>query len=166
MARDIGHHGFETRARLTLASIHARRGSDDQVVDYFTQALGRARATDNRYVQAQALIGLAACVRPHHHALDHGWEARRLARTAGYALLEGQALTVLATIYLTDHQAERTIRTATLAAQIHRRTRHLPGLEHSRRIIDDARRGVHPTGGVHQYQQYGGPPPNGPTPPG
>ncbi|HET7073911.1 MAG TPA: hypothetical protein VFI55_07505 [Mycobacterium sp.] len=104
--------------------------------------LARARATHNHYLQCQALIGLAGCGRPHRHALDHGWQARRLASAGGYAHLEGQALTTLATVYLDDGQPERAIRMATLAAGIHRRTGHRPGLERSERIVIDARQNL------------------------
>ena len=125
LAHDVGDPILEADAIAVLAGAHHHLHHIRQAVDGYQRALALTRAAGEPYGQVTALIGLAAARRDDRKlddAADHCQAALATARHGRYRALEGQALTVLATIHLRLGHRDQAIDAIQQAIQIHQET--------------------------------------------
>jgi DNA-binding SARP family transcriptional activator/tetratricopeptide (TPR) repeat protein len=120
----------ETGTLIASATVHHRFGDHVQAVDHYRQGLRLARDTGYRYLETEALLGLAdaltALDEPHPALIPAGY-GLTLARTAGFRLLEGRAHTTLATVHHHLNNPARATDHAHKALALHAETGHRPG---------------------------------------
>ncbi|GLW68783.1 regulatory protein AfsR [Kitasatospora phosalacinea] len=128
-ARAVRNRALEANAQLALGAAHLRARRAAEAATAHREALRLAEAAGDRHPQAAALSGLAAALldTDPRAALRCAERALGLAREAGFRVLEGNALTVLAHVRtrLGDPHAARSLGADALA--LHRATGHLPG---------------------------------------
>jgi len=141
VARETREHRTEAGALIVLGAAERGQGNARQAVAHYAEALRLAETTGNLFGRTAAEIGLAAA---HHDASRPGAardcanRARTTAQTAGYAVLEGQALTVLADIHLTQGDLVAAAGYARTALVLHRQTGYRPGEAQVSAILDRA----------------------------
>jgi DNA-binding SARP family transcriptional activator len=141
LARDIGQHRLEVDSLITLATVRLQRGDPVGAAQDFQQAVAVA-GERNRYWAAEAVIGLAAAYAQDGRldpARRCGQEAVETVRQAGFRLIEGRALTVLAQVLLADGATHRAADLAAEALAIHRETGHRLGQARSHLVLGCAR---------------------------
>lgn len=138
MARLIRSRRSEASARGVLGTVHLCRGRADRAGQLCREALGLARATGARYIEAFALIGLAAS--QDADGLPLASEAVELARAAGFRVLEGQAFVTAARARLLTGDLDGALADARAALRLHRTTGYRIGETHTRRLLGDIRR--------------------------
>jgi len=126
------HAVLEVYARNTLGSILLGLGRLGQAAEQHRRVLALACQADNRYPQAEALLGLAAADRAQGQpaeAVEHARQALALTRApqGGYRILQGQAQTALAAAQIELGDAEQAIAHARQALEIQRQTGHRLG---------------------------------------
>jgi tetratricopeptide (TPR) repeat protein len=90
---------LEVGSRTTRATVDARLGRYDRAVAGHQHALRLAREVGNRYLEAEATVGLAEALAAggrSTEALEQARAADALARANGYGLLERRTKAVLA----------------------------------------------------------------------
>jgi len=123
LATETGELRSATAALNALGTICLRLGQRVDAVAQHDQALALARRTGTRYLEVEALIGLAdARSGEPHRATADAQRALSIATDIGYRILEGRALTVLATIQLAHGSAEVASSHAAKALTVHRGT--------------------------------------------
>ncbi|MFJ5922599.1 BTAD domain-containing putative transcriptional regulator [Kitasatospora sp. NPDC092948] len=128
-ARTVGHFALEANAHLALAAAQERAHCRTDAAAGYREALRLAEASDDRHPQAVALIGLATTrsETDPQAALQHAESALRLARTAGFRMLEGNALTALTCVRTRLDRPWAALDSGHEALAVHRETGHLPG---------------------------------------
>lgn len=121
-----------------LGTIHLIQGRTDRAAQLCREAIGLARATGARYIEAFALIALAASQAA--EGLPLASEALELARSAGFDVLEGQALVTVARARLLTGDLDGAPADARAALRLHRTTGYRIGETHARRLLSDIRR--------------------------
>ncbi len=117
LATETGELRAATAALNAIGTIHLRQRRPDDAVARHEQALALARRTGTRYLEVEALIGLAEA----RATVADADLALSIAAGIGYRILEGRALTVLAGLAL-DHCPETAAGHATRALAVHRDT--------------------------------------------
>ncbi len=115
LATETGELRAATAALNAIGTIHLRQGQVDDAVARHEQALALARRTGTRYLEVEALIGLAEA----RSDAANAELAASIADAIGYRILEGRALTVLAGL---SDSPEATVALATKALAVHRDT--------------------------------------------
>ena len=138
LAREIGHQRLAANALNTLGTIHLRLGDGRRAVDLHGAALREIGDTTGRYADVEAHLGIARA----EHLLGDPDAAGRtalralgLARTAGYRVLEGQALTTLAEVSLDSGSLDRAATLGEEALASHRDTGHLMGAAQAHAVL-------------------------------
>ncbi|MFF4339618.1 BTAD domain-containing putative transcriptional regulator [Kitasatospora sp. NPDC001540] len=128
-ARAVRNRALEANAQLALGSAYLRAHRAAEAATAHREALQSAEAAGDRHPQVAALSGLAAALldTDPRAALRCAERALGLAREAGFRVLEGDALTVLAHVRtrLGDPPAALSLGAEALA--LHRSAGHLPG---------------------------------------
>ncbi len=110
LARQNTDPRAEAEALNTLGSIHLCLDDPQRAMEHHLAVLEHIRQNSARYVEAEALLGLAASC--HHHgqhaqAMQHAQHARALACEGSFRILEGRARAIQAAVDLDlDHQEE------------------------------------------------------------
>ncbi len=141
VARAMKEQRVEAIALHALGSARHRMGEHAAAIALHRQAAGRAGPIGDRFCEVQALIGEAdACRRLARYdpALDRAERALRIARTAGFTIHEGSALTVLGGVRLDTGEATLAAEHATAASAIQRRTGHRLGEARALTVLADA----------------------------
>jgi DNA-binding SARP family transcriptional activator len=135
-------------AVLALAGVHRVRGRAAPAAEGYRQAVVLARQIDNRYLEAAALIGLAETEPA--GALDTARTALTIARTRGFRMLAGNALTALAAAELGQGRNSAALDCAAEALAVHNETGHRLGAARTHLI---AARAARPdTAQIHRQQ--------------
>jgi tetratricopeptide (TPR) repeat protein len=135
---ESGESRYRVDVLNALGAIHERRGEYAPARDHHQRALDLARRLQIRYPVVVALTGLAAA----HRGLGRPEAAEAFARQAvaaarsgGFAILEADALTVLAEVQLDHGDATHAVETGERAASIHRGTGHRRGAERTAALL-------------------------------
>ncbi len=124
LVRDSGREGIEADALTVRSSVRCLRG-DRAVIDECRRAVDIAQAHCDRYVEANALMGLATAHHLHgapDEALAQVAHAMTICEDAGFRLLRGEALTLFAAIRLGSGDAAAALEYGRRALRIHRET--------------------------------------------
>jgi tetratricopeptide (TPR) repeat protein/transcriptional regulator with XRE-family HTH domain len=139
IARSLEEPYREAGCWLALARIHHRCREPVPARQAAARALALAQQVGDRYAQGRALLALAAALRldpaSHPAARSSVDAARELARSGGLRLLEGQALTESAEIWLAAGDPDRAVAHARRALAAHRETGHRPGELRTRALL-------------------------------
>jgi tetratricopeptide (TPR) repeat protein/transcriptional regulator with XRE-family HTH domain len=157
IAQGIDDRQFEPHAWNVLGDIARRRSRPAVAVEHHRRALQLGRQNEIRFAQVIAEIGTA------YAAVDLGQldlacarsaDALIQARDARYRLLEGRAMTALATVHLAARDIDAAMRWAHAAIAVHRETGHRPGEADTLLVLGHA---LHQTGdltlGREQWQE-------------
>jgi tetratricopeptide (TPR) repeat protein len=130
LSRAVDHRRGEANALITLGEIQSRLGEHEQALAHYEEA-ERLSADTGGYVEAESITGLAAAQhragRP-EQARGSVYRALGAARHAGYRLIEGCALTVVAGVDLADGKLDDALRSAHEAAALLEQIRYPLGL--------------------------------------
>ncbi|MFD7729506.1 BTAD domain-containing putative transcriptional regulator [Kitasatospora phosalacinea] len=128
-ARAVRNRALEANAQLALGTAHLRAHRPAEAAAAHREALRLAEAAGDRHPQAAALSGLAAALldTDPRAALRCAGRALGLAREAGFRMLEGDALTVLARVRTRLGEPRAALPLGADALALHRSTGHLPG---------------------------------------
>jgi DNA-binding SARP family transcriptional activator len=118
LARQTDDPRLRTEALSMFAAVRLLFGHREDAIRHYREALELAQTTGDRYPEVDALIGLAAATGEPGHARH----ALALAEREGYQALRGQALTVLAEIFLATGRPEDAADHAGRALTVHRET--------------------------------------------
>ncbi|MER5864079.1 BTAD domain-containing putative transcriptional regulator [Kitasatospora sp. NPDC002040] len=128
-AQALHNRGLEADAHLVLGAAQERAGDPAAAAGSYREALHLAEVVNDRFPLAAALVGLAtvqAGPEP-QAALRTAERAVLLAREAGFRMLEGCALNVLACVRLRLGETGTALETGRDALVLHRGTGHRPG---------------------------------------
>ncbi|MFE1321248.1 BTAD domain-containing putative transcriptional regulator [Kitasatospora phosalacinea] len=136
-ARAVRNRALEANAQLALGTAHFRAHRSAEAAAAHREALRLAEAAGDRHPQAAALSGLAAALldTDPRAALRCAERALGLAREAGFGMLEGDALTVLAHVRTRLGEPRAALALGTDALALHRTTGHLPGEARTRLVL-------------------------------
>jgi DNA-binding SARP family transcriptional activator len=147
LAQDVHARLVESAATTVLATACRKTGDLQGATDLHHRAVEIAEKVQAPYHIADALIGLANtrhCAGDHQLALRDASAALERARAARYRVLEGRALTVLASIRLTLDQTTLAQWLGREAVRVHQHTGHWPGEAIARAVV--ARSTAEPAG--------------------
>ncbi|MFB7950171.1 BTAD domain-containing putative transcriptional regulator [Kitasatospora phosalacinea] len=136
-ARAVRNRALEANAQLALGTAHFRAHRPAEAAAAHREALRLAEAAGDRHPQAAALSGLAAALldTDPRAALRCAEDALGLAREAGFRMLEGDALTVLARVRTRLGEPRTALSLGADALALHRATGHLPGEARTRLVL-------------------------------
>ncbi|MER6558992.1 BTAD domain-containing putative transcriptional regulator [Streptomyces sp. NPDC001027] len=127
---------FRAAARITLGSILLALGRHGEASEAYREALKLARERGAHDQEARALLGLASLTVPADR--DQAASALAIARHAEYALVEGEALTVMARGALDHGEPATAAAHARQALALHRVTGHRKGQAHALDLLGRA----------------------------
>lgn len=156
IARGLDDRQFEPHAWNVLGDIQRQRSRPAEAVEHHRQALRLGRQYEVRFAEVIARIGTACAAVDLGQldlARDCAADALIQARDARYRLLEGRAMTVLATVHLAARDINAALRQARAAIAVHRETGHRPGEADTLLVLGHAlRQAAEPTLGREQWQ--------------
>lgn len=138
IAREIRAERVEAEASNTLATIFERLGRHLPAIEHHHHALRLAVAAGSRSTQIGAKVGLAIALVGDGRfelAVSYAEPARAMAATAGYLVLEADALAAQARARLALGEPAPAAELARQAIERHRRSGHRLGEAESRRIL-------------------------------
>ncbi len=139
VARESGYSLNEAQAFVALSVAQCQQ-HDHAALDSARNALRIARDTGHRYAEVKAILSLAYALSDldrRRSASTAAHHALTLARQNRFRLLEGQALTTLASIHHKDGDNELAAHHARQALIIHEQTGHRPGAARTRILLGD-----------------------------
>ncbi|MEU4351104.1 BTAD domain-containing putative transcriptional regulator [Streptomyces sp. NPDC023838] len=143
LADDIGGTRLSSAALQSLARVHARRGDPAEAERAYDRAQAQAELAAARHTQATILLGRAEVRLLSGRLADaetHAQSALTRARTEGYRIIEGQALTILGRTDLARGRADEAAGLAAQAAAVLAQTGHRRGLADAHDLLSRARR--------------------------
>jgi tetratricopeptide (TPR) repeat protein len=136
IALEINDPGGEVDARHSIGAVLLRLG-DPGAEEEYRRAVSVAQRIGYRHGEAQALAGLGRAT----GRAEHLHQALVMAREHGYGLIEGTALTALATLHLPG-DPERALKFAQDALDLHRRNGCRLGEARSLLVLGHGREGA------------------------
>ena len=139
-AQALRDRRLEADAFLALGAAQERAHAPTDAAESYREALRLAEVVNDRFPQVAALVGLAtvqACREP-QAALPVAERAVTLSREAGFRMLEGCALNVLACVRVGLGDSRTALETGREALAVHRETGHRPGEARSQLALGQA----------------------------
>ncbi|GHH40144.1 AfsR/SARP family transcriptional regulator [Lentzea cavernae] len=138
IAEEIANPRVDAASRTIVAKAHLHLGDHAEAERYFRQGVSRARAHRMRYLEVDALLGLAATLHASGRygvAAEHCEEGLRTAEKAGFRIHEATARTLLAELALDRGEPATAVGEARRAAEIHHGTGCRQGLDRALAVL-------------------------------